>query len=457
MDLYNLDGLEYLNLVKAGAYNLINDVDRINMLNVFPVPDGDTGTNMRLSIEGGIKDEFNDIKISSNAKKIARGMVLAARGNSGVILSQFFYGLSKGVDGFDTITPKDFAKALLKATERSYRAVETPTEGTILTVMRESGEYLNENLDKVDTFIDLFNLYIERAKISLENTPNLLPVLKKAGVVDSGGAGLILVLEGMLKYLNGEKLESILKVKDTNSTNNYYSGSAVQNDTGKKVHKKYATVAVANGRGLLVSLKEMGVDIIVSGGQTMNTSTQDFIDAFNCLDADNIFVFPNNGNILLAAQQAANNYDKANIIVIPTKTLVEGYSACSMLNFDSDNLDEIKSELLSSFENLSTLEVTYSVRDCVINDVDIKKGDYISLYDGELISSNKMRIEALKEAFKGISDIEDKAIVTLIVGSDVDDSEVEEIKEFIKSLNSYIEIYPVRGEQDIYSYIIGLE
>ena len=201
----------------------------------------------------------------------------------------------------------------------------------------------------------------------------------------------------------------------------------------------------------------MGVDEVVTGGQTMNTSTQDFLEAFEKIDAEYILVFPNNGNIVMAAKQAAVNYDKAKIYVIPTKTIAEGYSAVSMLNFESDDIDQIVSEEKEVIRNVSTLEVTYSIRDTEINGISIKKGDYICIYNGNLVASDKDRINAVKEALKSISDFKDKQVMTILCGQDVRIEECDEIKEFSENLNSYIEVYPMKGNQDIYSYIIGIE
>jgi dihydroxyacetone kinase-like predicted kinase len=234
------------------------------------------------------------------------------------------------------------------------------------------------------------------------------------------------------------------------------SSQEVQEEAPKE-HKKYASVAVANGEGLVRSFKEMGVDEVVTGGQTMNTSTEDFLNAFKKIDAEYILVFPNNGNIVMAAKQAAENYDKAKVYVIPTKTIAEGYSAVSMLNFEIDDIDEIVETEKEVIANVSTLEVTYSIRDTAINGIKIKKGDYICIYNGDLIASDKDRIEAVKKSLKKITDFSDKQVMTILCGQDVKIEECDVIREFAETLNSYIEVYPLKGNQDIYSYIIGIE
>ena len=546
-----INGLDLLLMVENGAKNLALDYERINSLNVFPVPDGDTGTNMKLTIEGGVLEgkNLNEENIEITSKALARAMVLSARGNSGVILSQFFKGLSLGLEGYNFVNVKEFANAMIEGTKRAYSVVSNPTEGTILTVMREAGEASFKEINDDTTLEEYLSSYLMEANASLQRTPELLPVLKKAGVIDSGGAGFILIIEGMLKAITGEILQvglisenkanintasfnadseltygyctefilqlqnskvntkkfdlkiindflntignSIVSFKDDDLVKVHihtFDPGIVLNECRKygefltvkienmnvmhtdssdytledanvdeREHKKYAVVAVANGTGLVNAFKEMGVDEVVSGGQTMNTSTADFIAAFDKINADNIFVFPNNSNILMAANQAKDTYTKANIYVIPTKTLAQGYSGVSMLNFDSNDIDTIISEANEAISNVSTLEVTYSIRDANIDNVKVNKGDYICIYDGRLISSNENRLEALKTALKSIPDFNLKQVMTILCGRDVLIEECNELQKFAYELNSYIEAYPVDGNQDIYSYIIGIE
>ncbi len=536
-----INGLDFIKMVKFGARFLASDLDKVNSLNVFPVPDGDTGTNMKMTIEGGISEveNLNEPAIGVLAKKLARGMVMCARGNSGVILSQFFRGISTGLADKSEATLKDFAEALIAGTKRSYSVVNNPTEGTMLTVMREAGENAIKDIKNDMSFSDYLSIYLNYAKISLDNTPNLLPVLKKAGVIDSGGYGLTLIIEGMLKSALGEDISAyitddelkfnensklvhgyklifklqlqnskinvgnfdenrILDILNSNGNDSIVNknktiieGSTTTFDIGilltelrkfgefvdinivnldvdndnehtdvainKAERKKYATIAVANGVGLVNAFKEMGTDEVVSGGQTMNTSTQDFINAFDRVNADNIIVFPNNGNILLAANQAKDIYTKSNVYVMPTKTIAQGYSAQSMINYDSDDINEILSEIQNAIDNVSTLEVTYGIRDCVINDINISKGDYICLYNNELIASDKNRISAIKKAFRQIPDFDSKQVLTVLKGRDVPLQECDELKDIAIAFNSYMEVYLVEGMQDIYSYIIGIE
>lgn len=547
MNLYSINGENLAQMVAYGASWLALDVDRINALNVFPVPDGDTGTNMKMTIDGGAKINNVPKHIGEASKQIARSMVLSARGNSGVILSQFFKGLSLGLEHFDEIDVKGFANAMVSGTRRSYSVVTKPTEGTILTVMREAGSEALKNLTSEMNLADYLKMYLNYANKALAKTPDLLPVLKKAGVIDSGGAGFILVIEGMLKAVLGEEIENAQAKTNTQSidTSNFNADSELtygyctefilqlQNakvnpktfdlniivnflesignsivafkdddivkvhvhtfDPGvvltecrkygefltlkienmnvshtesentlptqkeEKVHKEYAVVAVANGSGLVNAFKDMGVDEVVTGGQTMNTSTKDFLKAFENIDADNILVYPNNGNIYMAAKIAAENYDKANVVVIPTKTIAEGYSAISMLDFDGVTIDDILEVEYEAIERVKTLEVTYAVRDAEINGINIKKDEFICLYNHDLISACKSRVEAVKNAFDSIHDFSEKEVLTLVYGADVNELEVNEIGAYAKSLNPFIEVYPIKGCQDIYSYIIGLE
>ena len=551
MDINIINSSSYLSLVESGARNLALDYERINALNVFPVPDGDTGSNMKMTIEGGIKSfkDINSLSLGEVSKQIARSMVLSARGNSGVILSQFFKGVSLGLESLDTANVIDFAKAMVEGTKKAYSVVSNPTEGTVLTVMREAGEKAISLINEENTLVDYFTYYIKEAHESLARTPDLLPVLKKAGVIDSGGAGFILVVEGMLKALKGITIEKGSSSVSSNSidtssfnadselTYGYCTEFILQLQNSKvdpvtfdlniinrflkehgnsivsfkdedivKVHvhtfdpglvltecrkygefltlkienmnvqhsetelvgseqeteveieyKKYATVVVANGSGLVETFKEAGVDQVVSGGQTMNTSTEDFINAFEHINADYILVYPNNSNIKMAAKMAADNYDKAKVIVIPTRTIAEGYSCISMLDTSCDDIDTIVEEQESVLENVSTIEVTYSIRDCLINNLKIEKGNYIVLYNDELISTNKIRVESIKDAIRKIEDFSEKQVLTLIYGKNVNKDEIEEITSFVQSINRYCEVYPIKGNQDIYSYIIGLE
>jgi hypothetical protein len=409
------------------------------------------------------------------------------------------------------------------------------------------------------TLEEYLAVFVRIADETLKKTPDMLAVLKRAGVVDSGGAGFLLVMDGMLRYTRGEEIlgmgatsaptlghgsvnfnadsvleygyctEFILQLQnskvdiptfDINKINDYLNtigNSIVSFKDGDLVkvhvhtfepgevltkmreygefitikienmnvqhtensvpvaeqaqaetavseaasapaeHKKYALVAVANGKGLVKAFREMGVDEVVAGGQTMNTSTQDFVTAFDKLNADNIFVFPNNGNIVMAARMAAESYEKARVFVIPTRTIAEGYSAVSMLNYDSDDIEAILADEADAIKNVSTLEVTYSVRDAVINNIKIHKGDFICLLNGDLVSAHSDRLRAIKNALKAMPDLAEKQVMTILRGKDSSEEECAEITAYAKKQSAFLESIIVNGEQEVYSYIIGLE
>ncbi len=555
-----VNGELYKQLVIYGAANLRANYKVIDALNVFPVPDGDTGTNMRMTIEAGataIKDA-NEESVYEMSKKVSRGMLMGARGNSGVILSQFFRGIYKGFKDIKEASVKDFAKAFQSGVNQAYHAVLKPVEGTILTVAREASEKAFKTIKKNDSLEKYFEIYLKEANASLQRTPELLPVLKEAGVVDSGGAGFICVIEGMQKYLLGEKIEEVEVVTETQTVNrgsfNAHSklefgyctefilqlqyakvdiakfdikvisdyletiGNsivALQDEDIVKVHvhtmtpgkvfehcqqygefitlkienmqvqhnegtvlenndpaqcdcpecvemrrseerKKFAVVAVASGDGLVNIFKEMGVDYVVSGGQSMNPSAEDFVKGFDLLNAENIIVFPNNSNIVLTAQQAAKYYDKANIIVVPSKTLAQGYSALTMLDLSSGDADQIVEEIKEIIANVTTGLITYSIRDTEFEDVKIKQGDYIGICNGKIVTANVSRLESVKKLLE-FSDIAEKEIITIITGKDANAEEIQAVKAHIAEAYPHVEVDEITGEQDIYSYIFSIE
>ena len=544
---YILDGQTFKTLVTNGCQSLINDIDRINALNVFPVPDGDTGTNMRMTIEGGVKAilAIDTNSIGEMSKKLSRAMTMSARGNSGVILSQFFKGLSLGLEGKDAVNAEELAIAFDCGVKQAYKVVQKPTEGTMLTVMREATEVANKNSATFESIEDFFACFIKEAHASLDRTPELLPVLKEAGVIDSGGAGYNRIIEGMIAALDGnilveqEKYEqeakasmghfdadsvlefgyctefilqlqnakvnietfdisvivnfletlgdSIVAFKDEDivkvHVHTFTPGKVIDfcqqfgeyvtfkmenmsvqhselsdtHEDPKREHKKYAVVAVSSGEGISNAFKAMGCDEIVSGGQTMNPSSEDFINAFKKLDAETIIVFPNNGNIIMAARQAAENYEEANVVVIPTKSIAECYSALTMLDFSSDDLDTIVEEFQSTIDNVTAASVTYSIRDSFIDDVEIKKDDYMAIIGKKIVAANPSKIEVVKQLFTKVEDIRWKEVVTLIYGIDVTEEEKEEVVEYLNAAYPDLEIGELDGKQDIYSFIISIE
>ena len=559
-----LDGGLYKELVINGAANLAAHYKEVDALNVFPVPDGDTGTNMRMTIEDGANTlkTIDEKSIYETAKKLSRGMLMGARGNSGVILSQFFRGIYKGLQGFDEVTVKDFSKAMVSGVDQAYKAVMKPVEGTILTVAKDSCKKAQKLVKKTTTFEEYFKLLIDEAHASLGRTPSILKALADAGVVDSGGAGLVYVFEGMQKALLGETIvvedemtsqksvlpqggfnadsvleygyctefilqlqnskvdvknfdvkviveyleslgDSIVALKDEdivkvhvhtktpgnvlnhcqqygeyvtlkieNMSVQHSEIEASENETiiagegcdcpecvearENKTRKKFAIVAVASGEGLVEIFKEMGVDYVVEGGQSMNPAAEDFVKGFDTINADNIIVFPNNSNIVLTAQQAAKYYQHANIIVAPSKTLAQGYSALTMLDLSSGDAEVILEEIKAVIANVTTGLVTYSIRNAEIEGVVIKEGDYIGICNGKIVVS----VEAKKDAVMGIlesTDLSEKEMITIIYGKDVTEEDVEHIQELISEKYPNLEIDTICGQQDVYSYILSIE
>lgn len=556
MQTLKMDGQLFKLVVINGAANLRVNYKSVDALNVFPVPDGDTGTNMRMTIEAGAHEisEFEENSIYEVAKKLSRGMLMGARGNSGVILSQLFRGIYKGLSGHDEVNAVELAEAFLSGVNQGYHSVLKPVEGTILTVARESATVARQKVTKNSTIEDFFSFLIEEARASLERTPDLLPVLKEAGVIDSGGAGYIYIIEGMSQALNGELIkedspaitnkvshsnfnahseltygyctEFILQLQyrkvDVNTFNiskitDYLStlGDSIvafKDEDIVKVHvhtkkpgdvlnycqqfgeyvtlkienmsvqhsegpvktdeqcncpecvemrknatpKKFAIVSVATGEGLINIFKEMGVDYVVEGGQSMNPSAEDFTKGFDLLNAQNIIVFPNNSNIVLTAQQAAKYYKGAKVYVVPTKTIAQGYSALTMLDLSSGDIETIMNEINEVIENVTTGLITYSIRTTELEGLKINEGDYIGICNGKIVSSQNDRLTSVKEMLKTIN-VEEKDIITIIWGKDVSEEEVEELSNYIEENYSNLEIDTINGQQDVYSYILSIE
>ena len=565
-----IDGSLFKALIINGAANLKANYQYVDSLNVFPVPDGDTGTNMKMTIEGGINEisTSDDKNIYELTKKLSRGMLMGARGNSGVILSQLFRGFNKGCKDQMKLNAMGLAQAFQSGVEQAYKAVMKPAEGTILTVAREAAEKMKIISYSKMPIVEFFEEYLAEAKKSLENTPNLLPVLKEAGVVDSGGAGYVCIIEGMLKALKGETItfeetekkdfeshiaqftvnpqtqnnefgycteflvdldkekikqeisefdektildrisplgNSIVILKDENIVKCHIHtlkpgdvlniaqeygefiklkienmsiqhsqlqqvpagevemhndahiqvASAPEKPQKPEVRSKYSVVAVASGDGLVSTFKEMGVDYVVSGGQSMNPCTEDFINGFDTLNADNIIVFPNNKNILLAARQAAKIYKESNVIVVPTSSIAEGFSALTMLDLNDDP-EQVVNNLHDVIERVTSISITYSVRDTKLGDIEVHKDDFIGIMNGKIVSSCKRRYDTMKEVLKK-ADLKDKDIITIIYGKDVSERYANDLVKYIKKTYPNIEIELINGGQDVYSYIIALE
>ena len=551
-----MDGQLFREILISGAANLALNYKKVDALNVFPVPDGDTGTNMRMTIEAGAAEVKNvtETSIYDVAKKASRGMLMGARGNSGVILSQLFRGLYKGLAGHNAVNAVELGVAFNSAVDQAYGAVLKPQEGTILTVARESAEYVNKMVTEKTTLIEFFELLMEEGNRSLQRTPELLPVLKEAGVVDSGAVGYLCVIEGMLKALQGEPIEasailenthvSVSRTFNAHSTLEYGyctefilqlqyakvdianfdikvitdfletlgdSIVAIKDEDIVKIHvhtktpgvvlntcqqygefvtlkienmsvqhsemavsdeecncdecvemrkqqapKKFGVVCVASGDGLVEIFKQMGADYVVEGGQSMNPSAEDFVKGFDCLNAENIIVFPNNSNIVLTAEQAAKYYKDANVYVVKSKTLAQGYSALTMLDLSSGDINTIIEELQGVISNVTTGLITYSIRDAEIDGINIKKDDYIGICNGAMKVSVANRLEAAKELIAQ-TDIEEKDIITIIYGKDVDEAELALLVEHIENTYTNVEVDTINGGQNVYSYILAME
>ncbi len=544
-----LTGTLYHRLIQAGTSNLRAHVQTVNDLNVFPIPDGDTGDNMLLTMHSGASCETTNDDLSTASRNVAQGMLLGARGNSGVILSQFFDGIACGLKDTKQANAKTLGEAFKCGVAHAYDSVMSPTEGTILTVIKDATNYAcNTNPNNIEDYIDTF---IEEAKRSLKRTPELLSVLKKAGVVDSGGAGLIYIMEGMQKIIKGEKIisdepekqasdehidfslfdensemkfgyctelllrlqnkkvdvekfdcsevsnyletigdsivafknESIVKihvhtytpekvlefcrkygefltVKIENMSlqhSNTVAKSSVEEISPKKERTKYAIVAVASGEGIKNTFIELGADVIVDGGQSMNPSAADFINAFDEANADEIFVFPNNGNIILAANQAANIYEKSKVYVIESKTIGDGYAAISMMNPEITDTQELIDEFIFAMDGVVTAEVSKSVRDSQMQEgVNVECGDYIGFIGKEILASEASRLDAAKLTAQK-SGLFDHDICIIIRGVDSTAEEAQELSQYIKTENPLSEVYIIDGGQSIYSYILIAE
>ena len=526
-------------MVMNGAINLKNNHKKVDELNVFPVPDGDTGTNMSMTVMSGVRemDSCESSSIIDIGKVLSRGALMGARGNSGVILSQFFRGLYVGMKELDHnyLSIEDLMACFESGCRVAYKAVMEPVEGTILTVVREAAENTRAHISEFNTIDALLECYHKEAQKSLENTPNLLPVLKESGVVDSGGAGFLEIVKGMIMALNGKMLEAnegtpvaqpeekpvemkniyctefFINLKDSKNFDEGASKSSfsclgdslcmVIENTTCKVHlhtdhpgrvleqalkygeltdikienqkiqhthlktgakelgngpkKPFALVAVCFGEGISQTFKDLGVDHIIEGGQTMNPSTEAFVEACTAVNAENIIIIPNNGNVVMAASQAANLVKGAKVEVLKAKTIAQGYA--SLMVFDPEsNMETNLEAMMEAVEHVKTGEITYSVRDTEIGGVKIAEGDFMGIANGEIVVSTKKQKDALESLLKTLID-EESQIVTFFCGKDVKDEEKEVLEELCQNVNENVEVEIIDGEQEIYSYIIAVE
>lgn len=561
MPVTELDSAQFANMLRGGYENLKQNAARINDLNVFPIPDGDTGSNMQMTFEGGIKalDGNSFDSLGGVSRSVAKGMLLSARGNSGVILSQLFEGIAKGFKDLETANINEIGSAFKCGVRQAYDAVLTPTEGTILTVSREAADYACSRINDGCTLESFMNDYAAEMKRSLERTPELLNVLKEAGVVDSGGAGLVAITEGMISSLSGDNI-SETQISDTHSATlapdldlftedsvmefgyctefllrlqkcktdiesfelstikGYLetvgnSIVALQNGTIVKVHvhtmepgkvlnycqqfgefltlkienmslqhngvkaaeehksddinpapeksdrKKFGIVAVASGDGLKNTFSEFGADVVIDGGQTMNPSSDDFIKAFDKVNAEVCFVFPDNSNIILAARQAAELYKDSEIRVIESKNIGEGYAALSMIDFTSGDKDVIEQNFKDAMTGITTGMISRSVRDARIGKVDVKKDQFIGISGKKIIAAADSKIDAAlitaDELLNG--DAENCEFIVAIYGKKSYNDEIEMLKEQMEKKHPSLEFYGIYGGQDVYDLILIFE
>jgi len=546
-----IDGNLFIVLITNGTIALRNDHQRINELNVFPVPDGDTGSNMQSTMMSGVKSisGLKDQPIEQVSKSLSRGLLMGARGNSGVILSQLFSGFAKIFKGKDTVNPVEFVEGLQQGVKQAYGAVINPVEGTILTVAREAAKKAQEFVKEDSDLLEVLNVYVKEAYESLERTPELLAVLKESGVVDSGGAGFNVVIDGMILALKGVILEDskfntvpsvsaeipsyegedfgyctefIVQLKDgeqfdkqifTDSIKRFGDSLAIVADEEiVKVHihtktpgdvlnfgqqfgsfatlkienmtlqhsevllhsgdedqdcghdhshapngkpSKFGILTVVNGDGLRKTFKDMGVNCIINGGQTMNPSTEEFVKAIEGMKAENVIIIPNNGNVLLSAQHAAKLMEDRNIVVLKAKTIAQGYASLTM--FDSNqSLEENVAEMEELIANVRTGEVTYAVRDTEIKGVKIKKDEFMGIADGEIVCSHKERDLTVNHLIDELVN-EDSEIVTVMYGNDVTKEELQNLSLYIDQKYPEVEVEEIEGNQNIYSFIIAVE
>ena len=546
MKYQKINGHDFYNMVVNASNRLLEESDFVNALNVFPVPDGDTGTNMSMTFKAAVKEieNLNSESIGETSKKLAKGALMGARGNSGVILSQILRGISKGLEGKTEVDGRDLAVAFEEGSKAAYKAVMRPTEGTILSVIRAAAESVT-NVEESNV-IAVMETVVTNAKIMLDKTPDLLPALKKAKVVDSGGMGLYIILQGMLDALKndikseikdvtvksagatgaastedidikfgyctefiivgdaskakefqdkiedlGDSMivvgyEDVIKVhihtndpgkvlsnavqygelskikidnmreehREVLALKNEEAASDIQEEVAPAESKKYAFISVAMGDGITRVLKDLGVDYVIEGGQTMNPSTQDMMECISKLNAEHIFILPNNKNIIMAAEQAAEISDK-DIRVIPTKSIPQGITAITMFNYEAD-VDANEETLKEALEMVKTGSVTYAVRDTEMDGIEIKEGNMLGLVESKIKAVGEDYFEVAKEILESMID-EDSELITIFYGKDVDESKMEEFIAELEDKYDDFDLQCYKGDQPLYYFIMSVE
>ena len=546
-----INGLVLAEMIDLGSKNLAKNAEKINSLNVFPVPDGDTGTNMNLSMSSGAKETAANVveNIGELGKSFSKGLLMGARGNSGVILSQLFRGMSQHIADKKEIDAKEFAEAIQNGVSIAYKAIIKPVEGTILTVAREAAEAGVKAAENTKSVVEVMEAIYAEAQASLKRTPDLLPILKEVGVVDSGGQGLVCVYQGFVAALKGEKIEgleavetnvvdmqfeddhdmdfmspedivygfcteftvrldkekkefdedkfradmskfgdSLLVISDSeyvkihvhtetpgdvfNYGQQYGELIKIKSDNMREQHrevlrkqeakqayapkelKEQAMISISMGAGLSKVLTSMGVDYIVEGGQTMNPSTEDIMKAIKEVNAKNIFIFPNNKNIQLAAKQAAELAEE-NVFVVESKTAPQGLASVMVFNPQATP-EENFANMQEVLSTVSTLEVTHAVRDTNIEGVEIKKDEFMGIRNGKIVVSNLSLNTVLEELLEKSID-EDTEIVTLYLGEESTEEYTDFLEQLIEEKYPDVEVELIESGQPVYPYIIGVE
>ncbi len=503
MEIQTIDASLLAKMFLSGAKNLEAKKEWINELNVFPVPDGDTGTNMTMTIMSAANavKELDNADMKTVVKAISSGSLRGARGNSGVILSQLFRGFAKVVSGYDEVTVDILSEAFEKAVQTAYKAVMQPKEGTILTVARGAADKAVSMKGRTKDIVVFCEAVIAEAEATLAKTPDMLPVLKQAGVVDSGGQGLVCVLQGAYDALIGKdvdyaseaeaapaptktkyivefvveadaplasyqlkeiqaKIEKIAvgeisDIKIAEEGAETVAVEAPKKEEPAEPAKEMGFVSIATGEGLTSIFTELGCDYMIPGGQTMNPSTDDILSAVEKVNAKTVFVLPNNKNIILAANQAADICEDKQIVVIPTKTIPQGITA--LITFDPDaSVEDNQAAMTEEIANVKTGQVTYAVRDTMIDDKEIKNGDWMGMGDSGLLSVNA----DISVAFKEMIDLmvsEDSSVVSIYWGEGSDQSKAEELGAAIEAKYPDLEIEISEGGQAVYAYIVSVE
>ncbi|MFB1516236.1 fatty acid kinase catalytic subunit FakA [Staphylococcus aureus] len=544
-----INGKLFADMIIQGAQNLSNNADLVDSLNVYPVPDGDTGTNMNLTMTSGREEVENNLSknIGELGKTFSKGLLMGARGNSGVILSQLFRGFCKNIESESEINSKLLAESFQAGVETAYKAVMKPVEGTILTVAKDAAQAAIEKANNTEDCIELMEYIIVKANESLENTPNLLAVLKEVGVVDSGGKGLLCVYEGFLKALKGEKVEAkVAKIDKDEFVHDehdfhgvintediiygYCTEMMVRFGKNKKafdeqefrqdmsqfgdsllvindeeivkvhVHTEYpgkvfnygqqygeliklkvenmreqhrevirkeqhtakpkmetvetAIITISMGEGISEIFKSMGATHIISGGQTMNPSTEDIVKVIEQSKCKRAIILPNNKNILMASEQAASIVD-AEAVVIPTKSIPQGISALFQYDVDA-TLEENKAQMADSVNNVKSGSLTYAVRDTKIDGVEIKKDAFMGLIEDKIVSSQSDQLTTVTELLNEML-AEDSEILTVIIGQDAEQAVTDNMINWIEEQYPDVEVEVQEGGQPIYQYFFSVE